>query len=269
MGFVNAFTGTRGLGWKPNPPDGRDHDYDMQKLGFASSDLPLDGDLSRYVSRVLDQGNTSSCVAHMLAHAIDILQTRAGLGYDPMSIMYVYFHARRRHSKILVDDGTYIRLAIQAMREQGIPDDQYWPFKKVKINRRPSWHADAMSHQRRGGEYHHIFDTGDARSLAIKAAITEGYPVGFGTSIGEGFKSSNRLNIVDIPEKEDILGGHAVLCVGYKADPNFGTLYKVLNSWGDDYKENGYVWFTEQYMQWRSTRDLHILKGWEKIRRAA
>ena len=268
MGLVNRFTGTRGLGWRPNKPDKRDYDYDMQKMGLASSDLPLDGDLSQYVSVVLDQLNTSSCVAHMIAHSIDIRTRKAGYEYDPVSRMYIYYHARRRHSKILVDDGTYMRLAMQAMREQGIPDEEYWPFKRLKINRRPLWKADAMSHQRRNGKYYHIFDVGDSRSTAIKAAITDGYPVGFGTQIGESFRSGG-LNVVDIPNSEKILGGHAVLCVGYRADPNFGTLFKILNSWGPDYKEGGYVWFTEEYMQWTSTRDLHIMQGWEKIGRAA
>ncbi len=265
MSLKDRFLGRQGTGWIPNEPDKRDYDYDMQKLGFAA---PVSGSASlrKHTKHVLNQRATSSCVGHIIAGAIHILQDRAGYEHVPVSVLSIYYHARRRHQKIIVDGGTHIRSAMSAMKHYGIPDSKYWPFKVSRVNRQPGYQAIGMGFQRRGGEYFHIFDTGDERTKAIRASIDEGYPVGFGTLIGEQFTSKSGINIVTKPtDSEKILGGHALLCIGYKEDPHFGILYEIQNSWGDDYKEDGYVWFTEEYMQWISTRDLHIIRGWEKI----
>ena len=42
-------------------------------------------------------------------------------------------------------------------------------------------------------------------------------------------------------ELEDSIGGHAMCIVGYN-DQIYGGSFRVVNSWGDDYGDNGFIW---------------------------
>ncbi|MCP4601172.1 MAG: C1 family peptidase, partial [Proteobacteria bacterium] len=214
--------------------------------------------------------NTSSCVAHAVAGAIDVLETKAGLPYVPPSRLFLYFNARRYHSKSVTDSGTYIRTCIKGLLKAGVPDEKYWPFStsKSKINRRPGWEPYMKAFSRRDGEYYAIRSSGSARIASIKAALSDGYPVAFGTPVAKSFLSSSGPHVVDKPSSADtIVGGHAMLIVGYKEDAG-RVLFEVLNSWGTRYRDDGYVWLTDDYIKWRLTNDLTIIKGWKRLKNA-
>lgn len=78
----------------------------------------------------------------------------------------------------------------------------------------------------------------------LKAWIYGGYPLWFGCAIDEGF---------DDPEDKEIIadtlgasgGGHAMTIVGYDDSKN---AFKLVNSWGDKWKNDGYAWIDYQYL---------------------
>ncbi|MCP4674555.1 MAG: hypothetical protein GY854_03365, partial [Deltaproteobacteria bacterium] len=76
VGILNPFRLRRPrLGWKPNLVDHRD--WDFETLGLSAANTRTVS-LRHLVSQVLSQKNTSSCVAHAVAGAIDVLETKAG-----------------------------------------------------------------------------------------------------------------------------------------------------------------------------------------------
>jgi C1A family cysteine protease len=258
------------LGCLPNPIDLRDLDIDV--LGLSAIDLPDKVSLAPYVGEVFNQGNTNSCVANAVAAAIGILERKAGLDYKPVSRLFAYYNSRRYHNGHKSDSGTYIRTCLKMMTKLGIPDEEYWDFSTsfFKVNRRPPWNSYMMSHPRKDGMYVKIYDVGDKRVPAIKAALAASLPVVFGTDVSRAYLKSDGPTEQPRPTiDEEIVGGHAQVIVGYDSTPEDGLLFEVLNSWGSDWRNNGYIWMKEDYITWDSTRDLQIVKGWSSLVKAS
>jgi C1A family cysteine protease len=266
MSMKDILLRRNGLGWIPNPSDPRD--WDIDKLGLVSSEVSETKSLRSNVSQVLNQGGTSSCVAHSFAGAIDILETEAGLSYIPASRLFMYYNSRKFHSTKLADKGTYIRCCAKGLNKFGVPDEVHWKFNVLKINRRPGWKPQLEAHPRTGGSYYAIFDKGDERITAVKAAIDAGHPVVFGTKLNKAFMPRNGPHIIDKPDKDDdFVGRHAMTIVGYTTTELHGLIFEVLNSWGSRWREGGFCWLTDDYIRWTRTADLTIICGWERLQK--
>ena len=66
----------------------------------------------------------------------------------------------------------------------------------------------------------------------VKHCLSEGHPISFGFTIFESLmtKEAARTGVAKMPERGDkIIGGHAVLAVGYDDDKE---ALIVRNSWG-------------------------------------
>ncbi len=258
---------TRGLGWIPNSRDKRDWDFD--RMGLASASLDAAG-LEAYIREILSQGSTSSCVAQALAGAIHLLEVITQLPYEVVARLFLYYFARLQHQYPVTDSGTSIRLAVKALFELGVPSEEFWPFstQPATVNQQPrGWEPYMRAHPRRGGEYYAIKDSGTARVDAIKAAISSKYPVVFGTPVAKTMLPSNGSSVIDRPGRlTSIAGGHAMVIVGYR---DGGDLFRVLNSWGNDWRDGGLCWMTRDYITWSKTTDLTIIRGWERLQRRA
>lgn len=251
------------LGWKPNLKDERDLGFEV--LGLSSLKLSEEKDLSKYLSKILNQGNTSSCVVHFIAHAIMILENKAGVAYNPVSRLFLYYNSRKYHNGQKSDSGTYIRTALKMMAKLGAPDESYWPFVtgilNSKVNKQPSWNAYMRGYSRRDGIYVTIQEEGVERLKAIETAIDAELPVGFGTDVNVDYLDDEGPDVVYHPAKNDeIAGGHAQTIIGYDKDT-----YKVLNSWGNEWRTGGTVRMDKGYMLWKNSRDFQVFKNWRRL----
>ena len=82
----------------------------------------------------------------------------------------------------------------------------------------------------------------------MKACLTEGYPFVFGFSVYESFESEEvaTRGIMPIPAKnEKLLGGHAVIAVGYD---NSKQSFIIRNSWGTKWGIKGYFYMPYSYI---------------------
>ena len=83
----------------------------------------------------------------------------------------------------------------------------------------------------------------------VKQIIYYDRPIVAGFSITESLypRSSSYPNGVSNnglwtpSELEDSIGGHAMCIVGYN-DQMYGGSFRVVNSWGEDYGDNGFIW---------------------------
>lgn len=81
------------------------------------------------------------------------------------------------------------------------------------------------------------------------ACLVEGYPFVFGFSVYESFESERvtRTGIVYMPKKgEKMLGGHAVMAVGYDQREK---RFLVRNSWGSGWGMGGYFTIPFEYLE--------------------
>lgn len=268
----------RRLGWIPDTPDARD--YGAEKFGLARdlSALPEEVSLEQHVGEVYDQSTTNSCVGWAFCNAIEIAERAAGLAEDRLSVLYPYFYARMADdptARFVLDDGCRPRNLIKVAFRLGVPDDEHWPWEPGKLwmrkNRRPSFNADMQAHGRRGGEYARIGTIGLERVRDVRAALAGGYPVMIALRITEEFADAEGPLIVDVPRiGGPFVGGHMVTLVGYEPDRNRPGqyLYRVLNSYGEDWKDGGLCWITEDYLTSAYCSDRYICRAWERIRKA-
>lgn len=251
----------RGLGALPNPSDNRDRFYSPA----GEMTYPLGASLENYV-KVVDQGATSSCVGNAVAGALWIMEKKSGKAYGYPSRMFLYWNSRNQHSILpLSDSGTYVRTCCKALKKIGVPDEAVWAFKKRKVNTQPVFRIWGKADPRKDGEYLSIRANGKNRVDLICKAISDGYPVVFGTSVAKSFMSAEGPELISVPDSDDkIVGGHAMLVVGYKTVGS-AVRFRVLNSWGQYWRDSGLCWFTEDYIRWSKSNDFTIIRGWKRL----
>jgi C1A family cysteine protease len=79
----------------------------------------------------------------------------------------------------------------------------------------------------------------------MKGCLADGFPFVFGFTVYESFESAEvaRTGVLQMPKpKEGVVGGHAVLAVGYEDKTE---RFMVRNSWGTSWGKKGY--FTMPY----------------------
>ena len=87
------------------------------------------------------------------------------------------------------------------------------------------------------------------RSLSkFKGVLASGYPFVFGFTVYDAFESAEvaKTGVLNLPAKgESVLGGHAVLAVGYD---DAGQRFIVRNSWGNKWGQKGYFTIPYAYL---------------------
>ena len=97
----------------------------------------------------------------------------------------------------------------------------------------------------------------------VMDSITSGYPVTIGFNVYSSFDSPTvaRTGVMPYPNvnKERLLGGHAVLLVGYNKDNN---TFIARNSWGIRWGDKGYFYMPFQVIQNnRMSSDFWVIKS--------
>jgi hypothetical protein len=259
----------RSLGWRASPPHARDHGFD--RLGVSAAKIPERADLlSAYWPEVYDQGWTSSCTGQAASCALALVQRY--VEQDPMiaapSRQALYYNGRaltahRRGDKSVADDGAYLRDLFDAARRVGVPLERDAAFRPLRINAPPSMGAYVMGHGYRGGSYVRIFETGEQKSLAVRAALAAGFPVVIGSPITVEYTRDGDGHVFDAPRNTEALaGGHAQVIIGYEPSADHGALYRVVNSWGAGWRDNGCAWLTEAFVRW-AQMECWIVYGFE------
>lgn len=252
----------------PDPPNTKDHDFTTQLKPHLTS-LNGDVDLSKY-STPSNQYNIGSCAGNSTADAVEIVsfiaecdkaiaEGRRPIPVPQLSRLFVYAMARSLmdddgsgHGQLDKDQGTYIRLCFDVLSRFGICDESIWPYDTSKVFVQPSIKAMRQAVGHRIHSYYRIKETGNARVDAVISALRGRHPVVFGTQLEKSFEETRAPYIVNRP-KGSLIGGHAQVIVGY-INGNF----KVKNSWGPEWAEGGFSYFTPEYIAWDKTQDIWV-----------
>jgi len=230
----------KGYGWTPDLPDQRDRMYSapLRRLGA----LPPSVDLRNVCPPVVDQGELGSCTANAIAGALQFDQMKQKQAdIFPPSRLFIYYNERVIEHTVDEDSGAMIRDGIKSVSKQGAPHETLWPYDISKFRNKPSPAAykDALKH--RAILYQRLTQTLDQ----LKGCLAAGYPFVFGFSVYESFETQAVAKNGKVPmpkAKEKLLGGHAVLGVGYD---DASKRFIVRNSWGTTWGLQGY--FTMPY----------------------
>jgi C1A family cysteine protease len=249
-GARRAETGFKfGYGWVPDLPDHRDVLYGVVRKPPAK--LPPAVDLRAGCSPVEDQGNLGSCTGNALAGAIEFLEKKDKVPLVDVSRLFIYYNERVIEHSVKSDSGAMIRDGIKTLVKQGVCSEKRWPYviSKFAAKPGPTCYKEALDHQ--------VIAYARLESVdEMRACLAEGYPFVFGFTVYESFESQRvaKTGVVRMPRKgkERVLGGHAVLGVGYD-DASRRML--VRNSWGTGWGMKGYFTMPYDYLADRNLSD--------------
>lgn len=205
---------------------------------------------------VYDQLDLQSCTANAAAGMWGILR---GLE-DPnanllLSRLFMYWNARLYINDTHHDEGAYIHHIMDSMTTLGVCLESVWDYDPKNVFKQPPILAYKQGDDNTFSDFYQITSDQHDRLLDIETAIKANHPVIFGTLVGTELQRYNGGNKVLGPPS-DSLGGHAMLIVGVRRNPNLE--FYVRNSWGDGWGENGHVWFNSDYMMSDDTADLFV-----------
>ena len=235
---------TRKYGWCPDVPDQRDHVYSAPRRSFLKA-LPPMVDLRPGCPPIYDQGSLGSCTGNAIAaaHQFEQMRQDASKSFIP-SRLFIYWNERDMEGTVDQDSGAQLRDGIKVVANLGVCPESQWEYDPFDFKDKPTapCFEEALKHQ--VVEYKRI-----SHDLAdMKGCLAEGYPFVMGFAVYESFESSevSRTGKAPMPEiKEDLVGGHAVMVVGYNEEEK---RFIVRNSWGDGWGNKGYFTLPYDYL---------------------
>jgi C1A family cysteine protease len=236
----------RGYGWRPSKPDFRDVPLEIPIAALAHP-LPSSVDLRKtgfLDFPIYDQLELGACTANAIAAALRFCQVREGLPALDPARLFIYWSERDLEGTTGVDGGAELRDGLKVVATTGYPDEALWPYDIVRFADRPSDAAFSAAAKDHVTSYYRVATTADS----LKRALALGYPVCVGFTVYESFEGPDvaQHGAVPIPGLgESVIGGHAVLCVGY--DDDHGE-WACRNSWGESWGDGGYFYLPYGYL---------------------
>ena len=224
--------------------DPRDFKYKAKRGALAA--LPTKVDLRGSCPEIKDQGQVGSCTSFAATALLRFVQMKTGLPAFDYSELDLYYNSRSLEGTTGEDAGATVRDAIKAAVKFGVCSEQLWPYEPANVTVQPpdQCRIEALQHQ--ALQYLRVPQS----VQQIKACLAEGLPVDFGFQVYASFESKAvaSTGVVPMPKaKEQYLGGHSVLIVGYDTYKRKKGFY-VRNSWGKDWGMDGYFFMPEAYI---------------------
>ncbi|MFL5936991.1 MAG: C1 family peptidase [Gaiellaceae bacterium] len=218
----------------PDLQDARDFLYSAPEAVLM--ELPTKVDLRRKCPPVYDQGQLGSCTGNAIAAAYQFDQRQQKLKDFMPSRLFIYYGEREIEGTIGVDAGAMIRDGLKVVAKLGVCSEDTWPYNIAKFTKRPPKKAyqEALTHQ--ALVYRRITN----RLHQLQGCLAQGYPFVFGFTVYESFEGEDVAKTGKVPlppRSETVLGGHAVLAVGYN---DASQSFIVRNSWGPNWGMKGY-----------------------------
>ncbi|USI99805.1 C1 family peptidase [Xanthomonas prunicola] len=204
----------------------------------VSKPLPASVDLTAWAITPGDQGQVGSCASWATAHTLTGWYANANKqAQTRFAPMYLYSQVNDG-----VDEGSTLEAPMEVALAQGIDTEQHYSWGNYDWKDQPTAadKANATKNPTPYRKYTVLYSSGNGnggRALIeqIKLALASSTPVAIGFYVRRGFDDLTPKNQVDYDIKTPILGGHAVVALGYDSQ---GLI--VENSWGTEWGNKGF-----------------------------
>lgn len=229
-------------GWIPDFPDHRDFLYTSIKPKKVK--LPSSVDLRDLCSTVENQGALGSCTANALVGNLEFILNKIYSRYTDLSRLFIYYNERVLEHTVDTDSGAMLRDGIKTLHRQGVCFERDWPYDIKNFAIRPPTDLYERAQGNIITSYHRLLTHDDRLTC-----LSEGFPFVFGFTVYESFESPKtaKTGIAQMPGNDErVLGGHAVLAVGFDQK---AKRFIVRNSWGTGWGMEGYFTMPFEYLE--------------------
>jgi hypothetical protein len=249
------------LNCKQSPKDARDF---IAKPAVSKGALATSVDLSSNCTSVKDQGSLGSCTAFACVGMMEYFLKKNGIVVkdDLLSELFLYYNTR-----VLVeggaasdDSGGYLRDVLMAMNKYGVCVESVCPYVTAKYAQKPATSAykDGLNYQ--VVKYAAIPTSNTKLALTdLKTLLANGQVFVGGVVCYSNFLSGNGKGVIP-PPSGTVIGGHAVLFVGYDDTKQW---FKFKNSWSTRWGDKGYGYLPYTYLTTNNLFDLWTIFGQE------
>lgn len=220
------------FGWRRDP-----HDLTLYRRHLTVGDTPTAVDLRSKCPPVYNQGSLSSCTAMAVGGAYQY----SCPSWSP-STLFIYYQERALEGTISEDCGAILRDGYVVLAETGVCSNNTWPYVYSKFSTQPpvAAYTEAITHKIKG--FYNIEQTLEQ----LKTCLCNNIPLTFGFVVYQSFMSIGANGIMPLPQpREQQIGGHAVLLVGYD---DVKQVAIVRNSWGSSWGAAGYFYMPYSYL---------------------
>ena len=245
----------RTYGWRKQPADHRDYKFSAPAPVIAA--LPPFADLRALCPPPYDQGRIGSCTANAIAGALQFCQIKEGIPNFTPSRLFIYWNERNAEGTVSRDAGAIIRDGIKVVNTVGACNESRWGYDDTPADPATGVWAPSAKPRKKPSciAFHFAKDADAVAYLAVdqnldqmRACLAGGFPFVFGFQVYDSFESAAvaTSGVVPMPSPgERVLGGHAVLCVGYD---DATRRFTVRNSWGAGWGLGGYFSIPYDYL---------------------
>jgi C1A family cysteine protease len=234
----------RKYGWHPSTRPSPHPRYERPLEHENAANLPGSVDLTPLMPPVYDQTTLGSCTANALAGLFQFLQIKLGLPNWVPSRLFIYRGERSIEGTVDQDSGANGDDGVTFLQNKGVCPETDWPYDVTKF-------ADLAPPSAWSVAYHNKLQDpvtiADGDLIGLKSCLATGYPVAFGFVAYPELESEEvaKTGVLPLPSKKDeTIGGHEVLLVGYDDETQF---FKVRNSWGPGWGLSGYFLMPYSY----------------------
>ena len=236
------------LGWNQSSENLEEIPSDLN-LGIGNGTLPSSVDLRAHFPPVGNQGAYGTCVAwavgYNLKTALEAMDkghstsdlTSPSRQFSPKDLFWSIPNSDKGDNC----NGTGFEPAMDVMINRGIATMQSVPYDGLGNCNQSNTGGEAEASGYQISNYRKI----EVSVNTIKSYIADNRPVAVGAKLGDNFMQWNSDDILSSHSSFNNVGQHAyhaMVAIGY--DDNMGPrgAFRVLNSWGQDWGDIGYIW---------------------------
>lgn len=257
-------------GWLKDKPDDRDFLFKTTATPTsAKTYTPVD--LRPLCPPVMNQRNLGSCSAFGVIGLVQYVRRKQGFApYWLPSALFTYYNTRLLEGTTSEDSGAMVRNALKSVAKDGVVEERLYPYitpipgKPARLEVPPQ--IEKFAEQPPGSLYRRAQNfqalsyrrLNDGSISEMQECLDQGYPFIFGMFIYESFIKCPKTGIIPSPKIQRVsgkdivtermpIGGHCMMCVGWKMINN-SVYFIIQNSWGTAWGDNGYCYIPAQYI---------------------
>lgn len=227
--------------WRPSPTD---HPIVSRCSAVPAIHETLSFvDFRKYSLPVRDQGNLGACSGFATAACREIMsitKAQALDGVAPLSPAYLYAHSRMIEGTFPRDAGATLADEMSVLETRGVCPELLLPYNATATEAPDEADDEAALPFQITMPPTCLGFANMVTAAAVELMLCAARPVVFALPVYESFEDIGADGIMPIPKRgEKLLGGHALLAVGYDRDAQHVI---VRNSWGQSWGAAGHCY---------------------------